>query len=92
MKNSKTRRLIAAVLAALTIVLSMLTLCFAAVKTYSATVNVIVPEGNEPRVYYSATVGSVVISGSLTGYTVSLVGVGNAQQPAESLVIYSENF
>lgn len=91
MKNSKTWRLIAAVLAALTIVLSMLTLCFAAVKTYSATVNVIVPEGNEPRVYYSATVGSVV-SGSITGYTVSLVGVGNAQQPAESLVIYSENF
>ena len=91
MKNSKTRRLIAAVLAALTIVLSMLTLCFAAVKTYSATVNVIVPEGNEPRVYYSSTVGSVV-SCSITGYMVSLVGVGNAQQPAESLVIYSENF
>lgn len=87
MKNSKTRKLIAAVLAVLTIVLSMLTLCFAAVKTYSATVNVIVPVSNELRAYYSATVGSVVISGSLTGYTVSLVGAGNAQQPAESLVI-----
>lgn len=43
-------------------------------------------------IYYSATEGAFTVIGDLTGYTVSLIETKNVQQPAQSLVLYTQKF
>ena len=43
-------------------------------------------------IYYSATEGAFTVTGNLTGYTVSLIETKNVQQPAQSLVLYTQKF
>ena len=53
MKKSEIRKLIIACLATLSILFSLLAVCFSVNKTFSASVRVVVPEGKEVSVYVS---------------------------------------
>ena len=43
-------------------------------------------------IYYSASLGSVIVAEDLGGYSLSLIEVKNPKQPSESLVLYKESF
>ena len=68
MKKSEIKKLIIACLATLSIILSLLAVCFAANKSFSAAVSVILPDGKEVSVYVSGN--NVTKSADGKSYTV----------------------
>ncbi len=94
MKKSEIKKLIIACLATLSIILSLLAVCFAANKSFSATVSVIVPDGKEVSVYVS---GNDVTKNADGSYTVPknqtiTVTVVNESELFESMTINDDEY
>ena len=68
MKKSEIRKLIIACLITLSVLFSLLAVCFSVNKTFSASVRVVVPEGKEVSVYVSGN--NVKKDADVKSYTV----------------------